>query len=279
MLLFSKEIVFIKDKHMIHFSTKQFLATAAVLFCMTIAAFADEAKKAVDHDTSEKAFKVMEAAYDMLAYKGDYSATVTLVIDKPNKPQENIQFKIFERINKDQMTMVQLFPEADKGTGYLRDGDNFWTYDPISRKFTHSSLKDELGDSDVKVDDVTNDKNKWRTNFEVTEFREDKLGKYDVYVVSVHAITSAPSYENSTYYVRKDVNVLLKEEDFSGTNRLMRTILMPKYTKVPQGYVATQTIVRDELNKGEQTQQIVSELTFDALPDKIFTKAYLEGLN
>ena len=175
--------------------------------------------------------------------------------------------------------MVQLFPEADKGTGYMRDGDNFWTYDPISRKFTHSSLKDELGDSDVKVDDVTNDKNKWRTNYEVTEFKEGKLGKYDVYIISVHAITSAPAYENSTYYVRKDVSVLLKEEDFSGTNRLMRTILMPKYTKVPQGYVATQIIVRDELNKGEQTQQIVSELTFDSLPDKIFTKAYLEGLN
>jgi hypothetical protein len=59
----------------------------------------------------------------------------------------------------------------------------------------------------------------------------------------------------------------------------MRTILIPKYTKVPAGYVPTQMLLRDELNKGENTQQVVSDLTFDTLPDKIFTKAYLESLN
>ena len=59
----------------------------------------------------------------------------------------------------------------------------------------------------------------------------------------------------------------------------MRTTLCPKYTKVPAGYVASQAIIRDELNKGESTQQIISDLTFDKLPDTIFSKAYLEGLN
>ena len=72
---------------------------------------------------------------------------------------------------------------------------------------------------------------------------------------------------------------MLKEEDFSGSDRLMRTTLLPKYSKVPAGYVPMQIIMRDELNVGEQTQQVISDLTFDALPDKIFTKAYLEGLN
>ena len=75
----------------------------------------------------------------------------------------------------------------------------------------------------------------------------------------------------------------MKQEDYSGSDRLMRTTLVPKWSKVEVrgkvGYVATQLIVRDELNKGEQTQQVISDLTFDTLPDKIFTKAYLEGLN
>ena len=93
------------------------------------------------------------------------------------------------------------------------------------------------------------------------------------------AKTTEPSYAKVKYYVRKDVALVLKEEDFSGSDRLMRTILLPKYAKVPAGYVAMQAIIRDELNVGEQTTQIVSDLTFDALPNKIFTKAYLEGLN
>lgn len=233
----------------------------------------------VSKEESEKAFAIAEEAQDLLAYNGDYSATVTLVVEKPSKPKENMQFKIFERVGKDLMTMVQLFPDADKGQGWLRDGDNIWSYDPVSRKFNHSSLKEALGDSDMKVDDMSNDKQKWRKNYEVTGFKDGMLGKYEVHIITVHAITPEPSYAYTTYYIRKDVKLPLKMENFSTTNRLMRTILMPKYAKVSQGYVATQTLVRDELNKGEQTQQIISDLTFDSLPDTIFTKAYLEGLN
>lgn len=233
----------------------------------------------VDDATADKAYKIMESTNDILAYHGDYSATISLVVEKPNKPKENIQFKIFERTDKDLMTIVQLFPEADKGNGYLRDGDNIWAYDPISRKFTHTSIKEALGDSDVKIDDVNQSKDRWRENYTVAAFEEGTLGKYEVNIITLSAKTTEPAYAKVKYYIRKDIPLTLKEEDFSGSDRLMRTILIPKYSKVPAGYVPTQLIMRDELNKGENTQEIISDLTFDALPDRIFTKAYLEGLN
>jgi len=233
----------------------------------------------VSNDVSEKCYKIMESTDDNLAYHGDYSATISLVIEKPGKPKENLQYKIFERTDKDLMTIVQLFPEADKGVGYLRDGDNIWSYDPISRKFSHTSIKEALGDSDIKLDDVEQNEKKWRNNYNVTAYEEGTLGKFAVDIITLTAKTNEPSYAKTKYYVRKDIPLVLKEEDFSGSDRLMRTILIPKYSKVPAGYVSTQVLIRDELNKGEQTQQVVSELTFDSLPDKIFTKAYLEGLN
>lgn len=244
-----------------------FVSAAALMFAQ------------VDASTAEKAFKIMESTNDTLAYHGDYSATISLVIEKPGKPKENIQYKIYERTDKELMTIVQMFPEADKGKGYLRDGDNIWAYDPVSRKFTHTSIKEALGDSDVKIDDVNQSKDKWRDNYNVTEFKTGTLGKYEVYIITLDAKTTEPSYQKTTYYIRKDIPLVLKEEDFSGSGRLMRTILIPKYSKVPAGYVGTQVIIKDELNKGETTQQIVSELTFDKLPDRLFTKAYLEGLN
>lgn len=233
----------------------------------------------VSNDVAEKCYKIMESTDDVLAYHGDYSATISLVIEKPGKPKENLQYKIFERTDKDLMTIVQLFPEADKGVGYLRDGDNIWSYDPISRKFSHTSIKEALGDSDIKLDDVEQNDTRWRDNYDVTGYEEGTLGKFPVDIITLTAKTTEPSYAKSKYYIRKDIPLVLKEEDFSGSDRLMRTILVPKYSKVPAGYVSTQAIIRDELNKGEQTQQVVSELTFDNLPDKIFTKAYLEGLN
>lgn len=233
----------------------------------------------VSEDIADKAFKIMENTEDILAYHGDYSTTMSLVIDKPGKPRENLQYKIFQRTDDKLMTLVQLFPEADKGVGYLRDNENIWSYDPISRKFSHTSIKEALGDSDVKLDDVDQAKTKWRENYEVTAYEEGTLGKFAVDIITLTAKTTDPAYAKSKYYIRKDIPLLLKEEDFSGSDRLMRTILLPKYAKVPAGYVATQAIMRDELNKGEQTQQVISDLTFDKLPDRIFTKAYLEGLN
>ena len=233
----------------------------------------------VSEDIADKAFKIMENTEDILAYHGDYSATMSLVIDKPGKPRENLQYKIFQRTDDKLMTLVQLFPEADKGVGYLRDNENIWSYDPISRKFSHTSIKEALGDSDVKLDDVDQAKTKWRENYEVAAYEEGTLGKFAVDIITLTAKTTDPAYAKSKYYIRKDIPLLLKEEDFSGSDRLMRTILLPKYAKVPAGYVATQAIMRDELNKGEQTQQVISDLTFDKLPDRIFTKAYLEGLN
>ena len=233
----------------------------------------------VSADIAEKCYKIMEDGHEIQAYHGDYSATISLVVEKPGKPKENLQYKIFERTEEKYMTIVQLFPEADKGVGYLRNDDNIWSYDPISRKFTHTSIKEALGDSDVKLDDIEQSKAKWRNNYDVVGYEEGTLGKYPVHIITLKAKTSEPSYAKSKYYIRTDIALLLKEEDFSGSDRLMRTILLPKYSKVPAGYVSTQAIIRDELNKGEQTQQVISDLTFDALPDKIFTKAYLEGLN
>ena len=253
---------------------KKIFAFVCSVFFIAGAVFAQ-----VSNDISEKCFKILESTDDNLAYHGDYSATISLVIEKPGKPKENIQYKIIERTDKDLMTIVQLFPEADKGNGYLRDGDNIWSYDPISRKFSHTSLKEALGDSDIKLDDVEQNDTRWRDNYTIAAYEEGMLGKFSVDIITVSAKTNEPSYVKSKFYIRKDIPLVLKEEDFSGSDRLMRTILIPKYSKVPAGYVSTQAIIRDELNKGEQTQQVISDLTFDTLPDKIFTKAYLEGLN
>ena len=248
-----------------------FIAAAALL---TAAATAQ-----VSADVAEKCFKIMDESREIQAYHGDYSATISLEVEKPGRPKEHLQYKIFDRTDSKLMTIVQLFPEADKGKGYLRNDDNIWSYDPISRKFTHTSIKEAIGDSDIKLDDVEQSKQRWRNNYEVEAYEQGTLGKYPVHIITLKAKTSEPSYAKSKYYVRTDIALILKEEDFSGSDRLMRTILIPKYSKVPAGYVGTQMIIRDELNKGEQTQQVVSDLTFDALPDKIFTKAYLEGLN
>lgn len=229
--------------------------------------------------TISEAEEILDKMYDEYDFGStDYSCTVTLIVEKPNEPKQQLQYKLFERPTKEQFSMIQIFPEADKGNGYLRDGDNLWFYDPIGRKFSHSSIKENIGDSDAKVSDVTTS-HTWRDYYEVISIEEGKLGAYDVWIIAVKSISKDGTYAKEVYSIRKDVSILLKEEDYSSSDRLMRTILFPKYTRVEGKYVATQVIIRDELNKGEQTQQIVSDISLGKLPDRIFTKAYLEQIN
>lgn len=256
-------------------SFKKYACIALTALMFVPATFAQNVSAA----DKEKAFTILEKTDDVLAYHGDYSATITLQISKPNKPNENVRYRIFERTEKELMTIVQIFPEADKGKGYMRDGDNIWAYDPISRKFTHTSLKEALGDSSVNIDDVNRSERTWKDDYDITDFKEGTLGKYNVYIITAEAISINPSYAKSVYYVEKTQNVIMKMEDYSSSGRLMRTTLMPKYTSVPSGLIPVQTIIKDEINVGEQTQQVISDLSFDKLPDTIFTKAYLEGLN
>ena len=183
---------------------KKILSILGALTILTSAATAQISQADID-----KAFKVMEDTEDTLAYHGDYSATVSLVVEKPGKPKENLQFKIFERTDNKLMTMVQLFPEADKGKGYLRNDDNIWSYDPISRKFTHTSIKEAIGDSDIKLDDVEQSKQKWRNNYEVEAYEQGTLGKYPVHIITLKAKTSEPSYAKSKFYIRTDIPLVL----------------------------------------------------------------------
>jgi hypothetical protein len=122
-------------------------------------------------------------------------------------------------------------------------------------------------------------RNEWRDDYRITEITEGKLGSYAVWIIAVEAISSRPSYAKVSYHIRKDLPLLLKQEDFSAAGRLMRTTLIPRYSKVGTHYVTAQVIARDELNPGEQTQQVLSDMSFARLPDMVFTKAYLENLN
>ncbi|OJF76433.1 MAG: hypothetical protein BKP49_06965 [Treponema sp. CETP13] len=256
---------------------KKILSSFIVAVVLGSSFFAMDAN--VIDGVDEKAGKIMDQVEIQSQFGDeDYSATVSLIIEKPDEATQQMKYKLFQRSSQDQFSMIQLFPEADKGTGYLQDGDNLWVYDPIGRKFSHSSLKEQLGDSDTSTGDLNNN-DTWRDDFQITGFEKGMLGKYSVYIITLEAITTEPEYAKQVEYVRTDYPVTLKVEDYSANGRLMRTQLLPKYTKVNGYYIPTQIIQRDEVNKGEQTQILISEVSFTNIPDKVFTKAYLENIN
>ena len=208
----------------------------------------------------------------------DFSGLFTIVSEKPGEKQSLSQVRMFRRDDKDLFLLLILLPEADRGQGYLKENDNFWYYDPTSRKFSHSSIKEAISDSEAKNSDLT--KETLTDDYEVLSYKASKLGKFPVWIIDLKAKDSEVSYDLMRLYVRQDMPLVLKQEDMSVSGRLMRTLLYPKYANLGNGkYYPSQMLIIDEVNKGEKSQLTLTELSTDTLPDKVFTKAFMEQVN
>src|SRR4030042_2816617 len=73
-------------------------------------------------------FKAMLKAIDENGDFGtrDYSAVFTIVTQKPEEKDAVIQVKLFRRDEHDQLVWIMLKPEAQKGQGFLKVGENKW---------------------------------------------------------------------------------------------------------------------------------------------------------
>jgi len=207
----------------------------------------------------------------------DFSTVYTMVSEKPGEDVSVTQVRMFRRDAKDQFVLLILKPEAQKGQGYLQVDENVWFYDPESRKFEKSTLKETIQESDTQNSDL--DRSSISEDYEVVDWEEGKIGSFDVYILDLKATRDDVSYDKIRIWVRKDRTIVLKEEDYSLNGRLMRTIYYPKYVSVAEKYIPSKALIIDELNVGEKTEITMRDATVASIPDYVFTKAYLERVN
>ncbi|MBN2050867.1 MAG: outer membrane lipoprotein-sorting protein [Spirochaetales bacterium] len=224
-------------------------------------------------------FKAMLREIDELGSFGeeDFSCVYTIVADKPGEEQEITQARMFRRDRTDQFLILILKPEVQKGQGYLQVDENVWFYDPESRKFSHSSLKENIQNSDAKNADL--DETSLAEDYDVIAWEEGTLGSFNVYILTLKALNDEVTYPKLRLWIRKDQAIVLKTEDYSLSDRLMRTSYYPKYIQVGAKLLPSQMLIVDELREGERTQITMRDATTAVLPDVVFTKAYLERVN
>lgn len=249
---------------------KLFLTVLTVLFCT--------AMLITEVPSTDELYRMFDSIFESFNHDGDISFTITIIDEKPNKPKVASQYKTFRRDRSDQTVLLQIAPEIDKGMGYLQDGDNIWTYDPNTRQFDHYSIKQNLGDSSVKIRDVNTSK-KFKTNYEILTASETTVGKIPVYKVETKPIYKDAEYAKETYYVSKADKLIVKQEFYGASGRLMRTFYMTKYEQIDTMRVPVQQISINNVVQGEKSTLIMSGFNTNALPDMIFTKAYLEKVN
>lgn len=207
----------------------------------------------------------------------DFSAVLTMIVEDPEDGIEKMVVRQFRRDDGERFLLLVQEPVTQRGQGYLLEGDNLWFYDPSSRHFAHTSLKESFQGSDARNADFG--QSSYRSSYEVEGYVEGVLGSFDVYIIDLKAVDDTVPFPYARLWVTKDSNLVLKTEEYSLTRRLMRSGLFPKYTKVGETVLPVQMIFIDELVEGKKTQISLSEISVSEIPDHVFTKAYIERVN
>jgi len=207
----------------------------------------------------------------------DFSAKVKLVTEDPEKATDTKVARSFRRDRSDTFLMLFLEPENQLGQGYLKVEDNLWFYDPESRKFTHTSMKENFQGTDAKNSDFG--QSSLSTDYKVAASAEGKLGAYDVWILELESVNNEVTYPFKKLSVSKKDGFLLKSEDYSLSKRLLRTSYYTSYSKLGDSYIADSVQYVYALVKGKKTKITITEASIEPLPDSVFTKAYVERVN
>lgn len=208
----------------------------------------------------------------------DFTGLFTIITESSNQEKELIKLKLYRRDRNKQFLIIFQYPEINRGQGYLKDGNNYWLYDRVSRKFTHTSIRNTINDTNVKGIDFCNVN--LFDNYEIISTRESKIGNIEVWVIFLKSKNNNVEYNAINLYISKDYSLIIKQEDLSVSGKIMRTIWIPKYINIGNEKIFPhQMLIIDELNNGKKNQITLEEISIDSLPDSLFTKTYLETIN
>ena len=207
----------------------------------------------------------------------DLTAVMTMISEVPEDGGERTVLQQFRRDADDAFLILIRDPAVQRGQGYLRQGENLWFYDPESRKFSHTSLKEAFQGTDARNSDFGDVS--FAEDYKVRTIEEGALGRYAVYVLDLQATSNEVTYPFLKAWVTQEGSLVLKTEDYSLTERLMRTSYYPRYVRVGDVVVPTEMIFVDELVEGKKTRISMSDLSDSVISDSVFTKAYVERAN
>lgn len=207
----------------------------------------------------------------------DLSMVATMITESNEDGVDKNIVRMFRRDAEDQFLILFQEPENQRGQGYLQVDDTLWFYDPESRKFTHTSMKDSFDDSDANNSDFG--ESNWVEDYEVVSTTEGTLGKFDVFILEMEAKHDEVTYPSMKIWVNKTPALVLKAEEYSLSGRLLRTSYFPNYTKVGESFLATQMIFVDEVVAGDKTTISFEKISTSALTNDVFSKSYVERVN
>ncbi len=170
-------------------------------------------------------------------------------------------------------------PVRDRGTRFLKIGDEMWIYLPSverSTKIAGHMLRQNLMGSDFSYNDLLENE-KLKELYEIELRGSDTLNGRECFVLELTAKVDQVSYYRRTLWVDKTSYLPVKVELYAKSGKLMKEITITDFKQIGGRNYPTRITMIDKLRKNTYTELVLTNVKLDSpIPDKIFTKSYLE---
>jgi len=171
-----------------------------------------------------------------------------------------------------------LEPAREKGTKMLKLGDELWTYTPSTDRIIKISghlLRQSVMGSDLSYEDMMEDPDLRNIYKPRVAGEESFLGR-PCWLLELAALSPDTAYDRRRIWVDKERHVILKEERYAKSGKLIKTLETASVLRIQNRWVPERSRFRDVLKAGEGTEFSIESIEFNAkIPEALFTKASL----
>lgn len=207
----------------------------------------------------------------------DSQIAISKMIIKGRRGSRTVEAKTWQRGSDDSFTEY-LAPAREKGTKMLKLGDQLWTYSPSTDRtilISGHMLRQSVMGSDLSYEDMMEDP-LLQNMYNAKIIGEEKILDRPVWIIELTSKKEDISYDSRKAWVDKERFIILKEELYAKSGKLLKTIDIHEIKKFDGRWVATSLTYKDVLKDGDGTQMQLDEIKFnERIPDYILSKASL----
>jgi hypothetical protein len=213
---------------------------------------------------------------------GDWRAQAYLEQKEKDKVDTVYETEYFRRSADQKFMILFTKPKSSAGQGYLRIDKNLWFYDPSVGKWERRTERERIGGTNSRRSDF--DDSRLAQEYDPTDEGEEKLG---IYTAQKLKLTGKPGQDLAfpviQIWIDKATRNILKRQEYALSGKLLRTSYYTKWTKIMSSskgaevWYPGEIRFYDEVEKANQTLVIIKSVDPSALPQNLFTKAWLES--
>ncbi len=170
-------------------------------------------------------------------------------------------------------------PAREKGTKMLKIGGKLWMYTPhTDRKILIAGhlLRQSMLGSDLSYEDMMED-HKLSYSYSATFSEQGLEDSAGIRVLNLVAKDKKTTYQSRKVWINQEKRIVLKEERFAKSGKLLKRILFKDYEKMGNRLFPRTMVFRDMLKENTQTTYKFDVIEFDVeIPAKYFSQSILK---